>query len=345
MEEAMKRSTPKRPFLRKINYDAPEKDISQKDTSENSRDAAPTRPRPLIRRVNQDETVARTGPGSAGASGPILKRVAKPGQVLTRKGPGGPSAGSRPEGSVLRRTASGRLQLRGKPPQAAQKVDKRRRRAPRPEDQEEVDQGALDKKMDDYISTYVDRPENPTEPVLFEPKDAKIDDLRSDWPNTPLSATGITESVVQKIEWIARRLPHGYQSPEQIAEHYLKGNLTRFESEEEKQLVLKIASEMSAKRKEEVQERPFPKHPRFRHVQDTSFTSLQGKESEKNFLLNTTVKGDYVDNTEQKFPFMQNVARMLGNNETYGSIQSQKLLARLQALIPQGRPAAQAKKA
>jgi len=203
--------------------------------------------------------------------------------------------------------------------------------------------------MDAYIAKYVDRPPNPTEPLPYNPTKMTLDDLRSDWPNTPMSTPGMTESVIQKIEWLARRLPHGYQSPEQIAEHYLKGNLTRFESEEEKQLVLKIASDMSAKTKQESDEGTLHKHelPRFQIVEDPAFTSISGKSADKSYLVETGVKGDYGLAEKQKYPFLQNAAKVLTNNNTYGPVQMQKLLDRVQALIPQGRGAAaqQAKKA
>lgn len=204
--------------------------------------------------------------------------------------------------------------------------------------------------MDGYITKYVDRPDNPTEPVPYQVKETKVEDLRSDWPNTPLSTVGMTESVIQKIEWLARRLPHGFQSPEQIAERYLHGDLTRFESEEEKQIVLKIASEMSAKTKQLMDEGTMNKYTAFRTarfvpVEDPKFTSIYDKQNDKNFLVNSSVKGDYEATTQQKYPFMQNVARVLGNNGTYGPSQTQKLLDRVQALIPQGRVAAEVKKA
>lgn len=357
MEDAMKK-----PLVRRVDFDTLKRNAGVKTDKATSAPASasgtgssPARPRPLVRRTNIEGSGARPGAENASPrtsitpaanSGPVLRRVSKPGQLLIRRGPSGPSTGPQPEGNILRRTAGGKLQLRGKPPQAgAKKVDKRRRRAPKPEDQTEIDEVALENQMNNYISKYIDRPENPLEAVPYEPKDAKVEDLRSDWPNTPLSTTGITESVVQKIEWLARRLPHGYQSPEDIAEHYLKGNLTRFESEEEKQLVLKIASEKSAERSEEMKNKPFPRNPRFRAIENTNFASLQGKESDKNFLLNSSVKGDYLEETQQKYPFLQNAARMLANNGSYGPTQSQKLLDRVQALIPQGRPAAEAKKA
>ena len=198
--------------------------------------------------------------------------------------------------------------------------------------------------MDDFIAKHVDVPPNPTEPLPYNPTKMSLEDLRADWPNTAMTASGMTESVVQKVQWLTRRLPHGYQYPEQIAEHYLKGNLTRFESEEEKQLVLKIAAEMSAKTKLESEEGTLHKHesPRFQIVEDSAFTSMTDKSSEKGYLMQTGVKGDYGEVAKQRYSFMQNAARMLNNNGSYGPVQMQRVLDRVQSLIPQGRsPAAQ----
>lgn len=203
--------------------------------------------------------------------------------------------------------------------------------------------------MEEYITKYVDRPANPTKPLPYNPAKLTLDDLKPDWPNTILSTSGMTESVIQKVEWLSRRLPHGYQSPEQIAERYLKGNFTRFESEEEKQKVLKLASELSAKTKTETEDGTAHKHesPRFPVVEDATFTSLTSKSADKSHLVAASIKGDYGKAQQQKYAFMQSVERLVNNNESYGPVQSAKLLARVQALIPQARTggAQQAKRA
>lgn len=298
--------------------------------------------------------------GRPQTQGPLLRRSSSPqtGQVLRRAGPAGSSpssnrggvtgavgrtAGPRPAGTLLRRPGQGqgqdrRLRQQGTGNTRQQRPDRRRRTAPK-EDEDELDAQNVNQQMEEYISKYVDRPANPTEPLPYKPSKLTLDDLRSDWPNTPLSTSGMTESVIQKVAWLARRLPHGYQSPEQIAEHYLKGNLTRFESNEEREMVLKLASELSAKTKTESEDGTLHKHetPRFAIVEEPTFTSLASKAGDKGHLMNTTIKGDYGQAQQQKYAFMQSAGRILGNNETYGPVQSEKLLARVQALIPQGK--------
>lgn len=203
--------------------------------------------------------------------------------------------------------------------------------------------------MNQFIKQYIHPPYNPEDSIVYNPQNLSLNDFRADWPNTAMTKAGMTESVIQKIEWLAKRLPHGYQSPEQIAEHYLKGNLTRFDSEEEKQLVLKLAAEKSAETKREDEEGTLNKHrlPRFAIVEDPSFTSVGAKQEDKNHLLQATVQGDYGEEAKQRYSFLQNAARTLNNNETYKPESVQRVLDRVQALIPKGRPggAQQAKKA
>jgi len=355
---------------------------SQANPRPQARESAPAR-RPVIRRTqaseeNTDEgrpLIRRTAdPGAA--PGPVIRRTVLPqgrqsgqsgqsGQLLRRTAPQSDSGsgsgqvlrrtggqqGGRPGGQVLQRSrsptgAAGRTGApgRGRPqrPQGP-KTDKRRRRAKEGEEDED-NSAAVEKLMDDFIAKHVDRPPNPTEPLPYNPTNITLDHLRADWPNTAMTTSGMTESVIQKIEWLARRLPHGYQYPEQIAEHYLKGNLTRFESEEEKQQVLKIAADMSAQTKLESDEGTLHKHetPRFQIVEDPAFTSMADKSSDKGYLVQTGVKGDYGEVEKQRYPFMQNAARMLNNNGSYGPVQMQRVLDRVQSLIPQGRtPAAQ----
>lgn len=291
--------------------------------------------------------------------GQLLRRVAPTGSTPnTTRATGPASAERRPGGTLLRRQGPGRGvgqgQNRGRDPrqQTANqrgkgRPDKRLRKSA--EQAEEIDEEAFEREFQEYVEKYVDRPANPTEALPYNPTRLTLDDLKSDWPNTLLSTSGMTESVVQKVQWLARRLPHGYQSPEQIAEHYLKGNLTRFESEEERKTVLQLAAELSAKTKTEKEDGTLHKHetPRFAIVEDPAFTSIASKKSDKDHIMTSSIRGDYDRPQQQKYAFMQTASKILNNNETYGPVQSQKLLTRVQALIPQARAggAQQTKKA
>lgn len=225
-------------------------------------------------------------------------------------------------------------------------MQRRRRRAadaPRAAPENEADI-PTEAELDDYMTKHIDRPDNPTEAITYNPKRQSSEDLQKDWPNTPLSSTGLTASVVQKIEWLARRIPHGYQTPEQLAEHFAKGNLTKFESEEEKQMVLKIAQDMAKQRAEKITEK------KGEQVQpkDMSMVDLNTASDDKQSFLNDMVKGQFTELEKQRMPFLDNILKTLRNNETYNPRETNKFMAKVQSMMPpQGvrRPAQQRKAA
>lgn len=207
----------------------------------------------------------------------------------------------------------------------APKPDKRRRRAVKVE-QDDGEEGEVPD----------DNP-NPTVALPYEPQDHTIQDLRADWPDTPISATGLSETVTQKLNWLARRLPHGYKSAQDQAQHYLRGNLTKFESGEEKTKILDLAAKLSAQQAQAETDGTAHKFqkPFFPALQDTGFTSLDKKQGEMGALVAPHVKGEYSAMEKQRYAFMDQVARLLANNGTYGPVQSQRLMERIGMLIPQ----------
>ena len=245
--------------------------------------------------------------------------------------------GGRPGTNFQRTGGKDGPQKGGKPA-----IDKRRRREKTTTRDEDLDAWAeADQAADEFISKHVDRPETASEPLPYDPKQLQLKDLAADWPNTPVSTIGVTESVIQKIEWLSKRIPHGYVTPQDLAQRYLKGDFVRFESEEEKQEVVKIAFEEKAKREKAGEEGTIHKAVpgRFRLRKDPVFMSLADSEKvdDKNFLLNSNVKGEYGKVAKHSYGFLDETARLLNNNETYGPVQAQKLLDRIQSLIPQAR--------
>ena len=349
MGEAMGGNATQRPLIRRT--------LDASSSASPSSSSAGDPPLPVFRRTG--------GPQGDRSTGGVLRRTSQPasGAVLQRTGP-------RPPPGVLQRTRApgqgqgqrqrdgrmqgqgqgqrdGRMQGQGQrdgrgPPGARggpPAPDKRRRKVANTDFDAGEDEAA-EAAADEFTAKYVNPPMNPTEPSPYNPQNLTLDDLRADWPNTALSTAGIAESVVQKVEYLARRLPHGYMTPEYIAERYLKGNLVRFETEAEKQEVLKIAAEKSAQTKRETDEGTLHKHrkPTYPAVADPSFESMASKSGDKSYLIDTNVKGDYGVVSKQRYPFMQNVAQALYNNDSYGPVQSQKLLDRIQSLIPQAKP-------
>lgn len=327
------------------------------------RTADPTRPgqtqsgsRPpslLIRRTSQPER-----PGNQQASpqpGQLLRRADSQSSGASRPAPllrrtGGPATGS---GQVLRRTAPPGGQRSGarSGPGQQKKSDPRRRKAvQRPDGEGGNRRAGLEEAMEDNITSYIDRPDNPTEPITYNPYQMNLEELRADWPNTPLTGAGLTESIVQKLRWLAKRLPHGYRSPQQLAQDLLGHKFVHFESEAEKQEVLKVAKELSAEFHQAVTEGT-KKHSDMYNFHTASqkksnFSSIKDHEGDNKLLVGGSVQGIYAQPPEQPYPFMQNAARMLFNNGSYRPESSERLLARVQALIPQrGAAAQQAQKA
>lgn len=278
-----------------------------------------------------------TGSQNAGAPRPLLRRTSAPGtgsgQLLRRPAaPGGQRSGARPA------------------PGQQKGPDKRRRRAVHRADGEQGADDGLDERIEENIAKYIDRPENPTEPITYAPNQMSLDELKVDWPNTPLTSAGLTESIVQKLRWLAKRLPHGYRSPQQLAQDLLAKKFVAFESEAEKQEVIKVAKELSAEFEQAIAEGT-KKHSDVYNFHTASqkkgnFVSVNDQEGDNKYLIESNIQGSYAQPQKQPYPFMQNAARMLFNNGSYGPESSQKLLARVGALIPQrGAAAQQAQKA
>lgn len=191
------------------------------------------------------------------------------------------------------------------------------------ESEEDAVNENIDEQINDYVAKVIDRPVNPTEPIEYVPgENMSIEELRKDWPNIPLSSTGLTESVQQRIEALAHRLPHGYQTPMQLVERYRKGKLTRFESEEEKEIVLKLAAEVQQQKADEIVE----KQGTVVKAKDMTFEDLSSRSGERNALADAYVKGAYPALEKQKMPFLDQIARNLRNNYTYNAMQSEEFL-------------------
>lgn len=181
----------------------------------------------------------------------------------------------------------------------------------------------IDEQANDYVAKCVDRPVNPTEPIEHVPgQNMNIEELRKDWPNIPLSPTGLTESVQQRIEFLAHRLPHGYQTPMQLAERYRKGKLTRFESEEEKETVLKLAAEISQQKADQIMEKKGTEV----QAKDMAFDDISTRSGERNALTDAYVRGTYPALEKQKMPFLDQITRNLRNNDTYNAMQSEEFM-------------------
>ncbi|KAL2406871.1 hypothetical protein ABEF93_008731 [Exophiala dermatitidis] len=320
---------------------------------------------------NSPASTGTRSPSNAGQQQQQQSRAPPPGLLLRRPGPprstGAGRAGQQPQqqqpGSYgvrragqsqgqgaqqyqRRQGAQAQGQGRGAGGRPINRTDRRIQRAERREvskaaeedDEDDADLLSIDDQINQYIKTNIDRPVNPTEEIPHVPgQELSVDTLRADWPNTPLSGTGLTESVQQRIEWLAHRIPHGYQTPMQLAERYYKGYLTRFESEEEKKEVLALAAEMARKRADEITEKKnIEAHPK-----DMAFDDVASRAAERQALAETYVKGKYPEPEKQKMPFLDQIVRNLNNNDTYNGLQSEQFMQTIHKLMATQAPRSQ----
>jgi hypothetical protein len=169
-------------------------------------------------------------------------------------------------------------------------------------------------------------------PLPYKPHEHKTEELRLDWPNTPLSTTGLTESVMQKVTFMAQRLPHGHWTPSQIAARYEEGYMVRFESEDEKARVLELAAQLANERAQTQTEASGETV----EAQQMGFKSLAEGErgAEATGLVEKMVRGKYdEEGGKQSRAFLDSVVRQLGNNESYDGEDTRKFVGRVEALI------------
>ena len=295
--------------------------------------------------------MARTG-GAGGRPSPpnrLLQRPGAPrpgqGQVLVRRRGTGQAQGQDERSQGQRSGIRGGAQAQGRSAPAAQgtRTDRRvqrlnTRNASRTAEEEDPSalQGVdLPTRIENYVNENVDPPVNPTSELPHTPgKDLTTDELRKDWPNTPLTSAGLVESIQQRIEWLAHRLPHGYQTPNQLAMHYTRGDLTRFESEAERDEVLSISHKLAQK----WADRDTEKAGGSGEVQpeNMEFSSLADRGDERQGLADAWVKGTYPAVQKQKMPFLDQIVRNLNNNGTVTDGKAEQFMQTVQSVIVSG---------
>ncbi|KIY03587.1 uncharacterized protein Z520_00278 [Fonsecaea multimorphosa CBS 102226] len=312
---------------------------------------------PRTQTAGQTGTAARTGTaaGAAGGaarappSGRLLQRTGAPRQgqgqqLLIRRTAGGRGQGQQPhQGQFGAAQQQSPRQDRSRGASAPASTGKRTtdRRVRRLVEKtktslaEEEDSSAfaaedLPTRVENYINTIVDPPANPTTELPHVPGESlSVTELRKDWPNTPLSNSGLVESVQQRIEWLAHRIPHGYQTPGQLAEWYTKGYFTRFESEAEKEEVLKIAQEMAkVEADKETEKNNVETQPK-----DMDFDDVVSRPGEHKGLADTYVRGVYPEVKKQKMPFLDQIVRNLNNNATFPHGKTEQFMQTVQKVI------------
>jgi len=174
--------------------------------------------------------------------------------------------------------------------------------------------------------------------VPYEPKATTMEELRLDWPATAMDATGLAEGAQQKLEHLAKRIPHGYLTPQELAERFHKGEMVHFESEAERAEVLNIAAELAKSRADMLTERKGePIAP-----EDMGFTDVSAEEKRR--LGAKMVKGEYPALPTHKLPFLNHIAKNLRNNETYHEMETSKFMEKIESLLPANRGGQQTRK-
>lgn len=172
----------------------------------------------------------------------------------------------------------------------------------------------------------------------YEPKAPTMQELRLDWPATAISAQGLAEIVQQRAESLAKRIPHGFLTPQELAERFHAGELVHFESESERAEVLQIATSLAKARSDMLTERKGEAVV----PQDMSFSGASAEEKKK--LGIQMVKGEYPALQRQRMPFLNQVVQNLRNNGTYHEAETGQFMAKIESFLPaanKGRPQAQ----
>ena len=162
------------------------------------------------------------------------------------------------------------------------------------------------------------------------PEDLSLDQLRVDWPSIPAGEAGLVEGVTQKLRWMSRRMQHGYDAPQMLAERMQEGEMVHFESEEEKTETLEAAQEMAQERADRLSER------RGEDVQAEVVAFSAVGTDDRQQLTAELVRGVYPRPAKKKhdFPFLDGVARTLDNNVSYHGKEKEQMLATIQTLLP-----------
>ncbi len=258
-----------------------------------------------------------------------------------RRSRGAAAAGA---GAMLRATGGRGRGGGGRGGRGGERGDRSRRRREDADFDREED-SAASREADAKIEAHLGPP--PREWVDHVPEELSLADLRVDWPSIPTGKIGMVTGVEEQLRWAARRMPHGYESPHELAERLHRGQeLVHFESEQEKEQTLAIARGLAQRAADRITERKgLDTAPT-----DSSFVSI--RHSDRVALARDFVRGDYPPieskgEVETRKPkgegeqparrkppaFLADVVRMLANNETYHAREKDQLLSTIHGLL------------
>jgi len=138
------------------------------------------------------------------------------------------------------------------------------------------------------------------------------------------------ESLQQRIEFLARRFPHGFYTTHELAERFHRGEIVHFQSAAERDETTKIASDMAKERAEKLSARRGGRDTF--EPEDMSFADVTAAERKK--LGAEMVKGEYPLPQKHNIPFLNQVQTSLWNNETYQARDAMRFMEKVQSLLP-----------
>jgi hypothetical protein len=267
---------------------------------------------------------------SLGAPGPPGQRLELSPAIRARIEANRRSRGAAAAGAGRMLRAGGRGGLSRAPGRGDGRMRRRRENMDR-DDNDGEDLAEIDAKVEAHMAPP------PREWVDHTPEDLSLEDLRVDWPTVPTGEVGMVTGVEEKLRWMARRMQHGYDTPQELAQRLRHGKLVHFESEEEKNEVLKVAGALTAERVKQREDKDIT-------PTDARFVSVRKEDRAR--LSDDLIKGSYPPiegvkggrQGKQTHAFLDEVVRILGNNETYNARDRGQLYYTIQKLLSGKQP-------
>ncbi|KAI9880146.1 MAG: hypothetical protein M1830_005175 [Pleopsidium flavum] len=166
--------------------------------------------------------------------------------------------------------------------------------------------------------------------VPFQPLEVTQDRLRGDGPAVVVGEFGMANIVEEKLDWLAERPIGSYRRTDELARRLLSGEFVRFESDAEKDAVVKRAETLAveegirlSERKGEVVQ---PKEAGFEPI----------TEEDRNLLVERLLKGSHEapGSPPPEDGVLKELLRVTHRNETYLPRDASSLLGKVRGLLP-----------
>ncbi|QKX53999.1 uncharacterized protein TRUGW13939_01081 [Talaromyces rugulosus] len=168
----------------------------------------------------------------------------------------------------------------------------------------------------------------------YTPVQYDVSKLQETWPSLPIGTTAQAGSVLEKLNFLSRRFPNGYEPPHELAKRLFDGERVIFRSDEEKKAAIEEFNKLAHKRADRLTQRK----GEVVEPEAAGFTSTS-KEDQSAFV-GQLVQGKYATQQNQSNPVLGEIERQLFNNETYRTAGKQSgFMAKMESLIASAQPA------